>query len=127
MHNRRQFLGGIGSAAALSVATGAGSLGAIRKLRLSAFLPPTGNHDRLQPDWYRQKIKQVQDRMKENKLDAMVLLNATNGEEIQPPSTSTGLNAEEDIIRLLRNFSRDGTRSYVTTSNGRTAALQPSR
>jgi Xaa-Pro dipeptidase len=78
VHDRRQFLGGIGSAALLSIAAGASSLGAVRKLRLSAFLPTTGEHDRLQPDWYRRKIKQVQDRMKEHKLDAMVLLNATN-------------------------------------------------
>ena len=78
MHNRRQFLGAIGGATAVNIAAQASSLGNVRKLRLSAFLPPAGEHDRLQPDWYRHKVKQVQDRMKEHKLDAMVLLNATN-------------------------------------------------
>ena len=78
MHSRRQFLGAVGSAAAISVAARASSLGNVKKLRLSAVLPPAGEHDRLQPDWYRRKIRQVQDRMKEHKLDAMVLLNATN-------------------------------------------------
>lgn len=78
MHSRRQFLGAVGSAAAVSVAARASNLGNVKKLSLSAFLPPAGDHDRLQPDWYRRKVKQLQDRMKEHKLDAMVLLNATN-------------------------------------------------
>jgi len=78
VQNRRQFLGTLGSVAAVTTAAGAGSFGNVRQLRLSAFLPPANAHDRLQPDWYRRKIKQVQQRMKEHKLDAMVLLNATN-------------------------------------------------
>jgi Xaa-Pro dipeptidase len=78
VHSRRQFLGAVGSAAAISVAARAGNLGTVKKLRLSAVLPPAGEHDRLQPDWYRRKVKQLQGRMKEHKLDAMVLLNAIN-------------------------------------------------
>ena len=35
-------------------------------------------HDRLQPDWYRNKIKQVQAAMVPQKLDAVVLLHAVN-------------------------------------------------
>jgi hypothetical protein len=78
VQNRRQFLETLGSMAAVSTAAGASSFGNVRQLRLFAFLPPANTHDRLQPEWYRRKIKQVQDRMKEHKLDAMVLLNATN-------------------------------------------------
>jgi Xaa-Pro dipeptidase len=37
-----------------------------------------GGHDRLQPEWYRRKIGQVQEEMAKRKLDALVLLNATN-------------------------------------------------
>ena len=37
-----------------------------------------GPHDRLQPDWYRRKISQVQQKMKERKLNALLLLDATN-------------------------------------------------
>ncbi len=35
-------------------------------------------HDRLQPDWYRRKIKQVQAGLANRKLDALVLLHAVN-------------------------------------------------
>ena len=35
-------------------------------------------HDRLQPDWYRAKVKQVQGEMKKRKIQALLLLNATN-------------------------------------------------
>ncbi|HKS96040.1 MAG TPA: Xaa-Pro peptidase family protein [Terriglobia bacterium] len=37
-----------------------------------------GGHDRLQPDWYRSKIRQIQAEMAKNKLDAFVLLDAHN-------------------------------------------------
>ena len=45
---------------------------------MSAAMPDTGAHDRLQPDWYQRKIGQVQEQMKKRKLNALVLLNATN-------------------------------------------------
>jgi Xaa-Pro dipeptidase len=47
-------------------------------LRVSASAPDAGEHDRLQPDWYRRKIAQLQEQMKKHKLNAMLLLNATN-------------------------------------------------
>ena len=56
--------------------------GRIRALEFSAAMPAAvlepGEHDRLQPDWYRKKIQQVQAEMAKRKLDALVLLNATN-------------------------------------------------
>ena len=76
--NRRQFLTGVTSAAAaFTVAAHASSLGTIHHVRAMAALP-LGEHDRLQPDWYRRKVQQVQQEMKKRKLNALVLLNATN-------------------------------------------------
>src|SRR2546428_12121143 len=78
MANRRQFLRTLAGAAALSVTTDVRSFGKTRQLRVSAAMPDAGAHDRLQPEWYRRKIRQVQERMKKRKLNALVLLNATN-------------------------------------------------
>lgn len=64
--------------AALSVATDFSRLGRMRWLRMASAVPDTSPHDRLEPDWYRRKIAQVQQKMKERKLNAMVLLDATN-------------------------------------------------
>ncbi len=50
----------------------------MRWLRMATTVPDTGPHDRLEPDWYRRKIAQVQQKMKERKLNAMLLLDATN-------------------------------------------------
>src|SRR3954447_17244557 len=85
--------------AAVSTAAGASSFGSVRQLRLFAFLPPANTHDRLQPERYRRKIKQVQDRMKEQKLDATVLQNATN--VIYPPGFFH-LPAERPLAALVR-------------------------
>jgi Xaa-Pro dipeptidase len=76
MANRRQFLGTI-AGAALSLSAGISSFANIRRLRMFASMPDSG-HDRLQPDWYRRKIRQLQGAMKDHKLDVMVLLSATN-------------------------------------------------
>src|SRR5712692_8055898 len=76
--NRRQFLRTLAGAAALSVTTDVSSFGRTRRLRMSAAMPDTGAHDRLQPDWYQRKIGQVQEQMKKRKLNALVLLNAPN-------------------------------------------------
>ena len=78
MTDRRQFLRTLGSTAALSITTGISSFGRVRGLRVSASAPDAGEHDRLQPDWYRRKIAQLQEQMKKHKLNAMLLLNATN-------------------------------------------------
>jgi Xaa-Pro dipeptidase len=78
MANRRQFLRTLTGAAALSVTAGVSSFGRTRRLSMSAALPDAGGLDRLPPDWYRRKIRQVQEQMKQRKLNAVVLLNATN-------------------------------------------------
>jgi len=78
MADRRQFLRTVAGATALSVTTGITTLGRARTLKLSASVPDANAIDRLPPDWYRHKISQVQQKMKERKLNALVLLNATN-------------------------------------------------
>ena len=78
MTNRRHFMRTLSGMAALSVTTDVSKLGRMRWLRMAAALPDTGLHDRLQPDWYRRKIAQLQAKMRERKLNAMVLLDATN-------------------------------------------------
>jgi Xaa-Pro dipeptidase len=75
--NRRRFLQTLGGAAALTLSADAASFGHARMLRLAASMPAPA-HDRLQPEWYRKKIRQVQEEMKKRKLNALVLLNATN-------------------------------------------------
>ena len=75
--DRRQFLQKLSGMAALSVTAGAVNLGNTRRLKLAAAVHG-GEHDRLQPDWYRAKIKQVQEEMKKRKIQALLLLNATN-------------------------------------------------
>jgi Xaa-Pro dipeptidase len=78
MSNRRQFLRTLAGAAALSVTADVSSFGRMRRLRMSAAMPDAPAHDRLQPDWYQRKIRQVQEELKKRKLNALVLLNATN-------------------------------------------------
>jgi len=78
MANRRQFMRTLSGVAVLSVTTDVSRLGKMRWLRVATAMPETGAHDRLQPDWYRRKIVQVQEKMKERKLNAMLLLDATN-------------------------------------------------
>ncbi len=78
MANRREFIRTLSGTAALSVTTDVSKLGKMRWLRMATAMPDAGSHDRLQPDWYRGKIAQVQQKMKERKLDAMLLLDATN-------------------------------------------------
>ena len=72
--------------AALSVATDFSRLGRMRWLRMASAVPDTSPHDRLEPDWYRRKIAQVQQKMKERKLNAMVLL--TRPTSSTPPDIS---------------------------------------
>ena len=78
MADRRQFLRTLAGAAALSVTADVSSLGKVRRLRMAAAMPDATAHDRLQPEWYRRKISQVQEKMKERKLNALLLLDATN-------------------------------------------------
>jgi len=76
---RRQFLRTVAGAAAFGVSASASSFGRVHRLHLTTMLPDTApEHDRLQPEWYRRKIRQVQEEMKKRKLNALVLLRATN-------------------------------------------------
>jgi Xaa-Pro dipeptidase len=45
---------------------------------MNTAMPDPASHDRLQPEWYQRKIRQVQEQMKKRKLNALVLLHATN-------------------------------------------------
>ena len=76
--NRRQFLQTVAGAAALSVSAEVVTFGRMRRLRMTTAMPDPQAHDRLQPDWYRKKIRQVQQEMQKRKLDALLLLNAHN-------------------------------------------------
>lgn len=76
--NRRQFLRTLAGTAALSVSAEVTSFAGMRRLRLNAAMQDATSHDRLQPDWYRKKIRQVQQEMQKRKLDALLLLNAHN-------------------------------------------------
>lgn len=78
MANRRQFLSTLSGAAALSLTTDISSFGQTRMLRLTAALPDPGGLDRLPPQWYQRKIRQVQEEMKKRKLNALVLMSAPN-------------------------------------------------
>src|SRR5215467_15594813 len=78
MANRRQFLRTLAGAAALNVTAEAVSFGRTRKLKMWTAVPEGNALDRLPPDWYRRKIRQVQEQMQQRKLDVMVLLSATN-------------------------------------------------
>jgi Xaa-Pro dipeptidase len=78
MANRRQFIRTLSGVAALSISTDVSRLGNMRFLRMASAMPDTSPHDRLQPDWYRRKVGQVQEKMKERKLNALLLLDATN-------------------------------------------------
>lgn len=75
--NRRHFLRTLAGAAALSITSNVSSFGRVRSLRMTAAMSDAG-HDRLQPEWYQRKIKQVQEQMKKRNLSTLVLLNATN-------------------------------------------------
>ncbi len=78
MADRRQFLRTVAGATALGLTADISALGRTRRLRLSMAVPDGDAHDRLPPDWYRRKIAQVQEQMRKRKLNALVLLNATN-------------------------------------------------
>src|SRR5579859_2866221 len=73
--SRRNFLG---TAAGVVASTAAGPLFAMRIQTAPQVSASASQHDRLQPDWYRRKIAQVQSQMAERKLDAMVLMHAPN-------------------------------------------------
>ncbi len=75
---RRRFLRSAAGVAALSITTSARSFGNTHVLEVAASYPAPPGPDRLPPEWYQSKIKQVQAKMAERKLTALVLLNAHN-------------------------------------------------
>ncbi len=78
MANRREFMRTLSGMAALGITTDVRKLGRTRMLRMSAAMADPNQHDRLEPEWYRRKIGQVQQKMRERKLNALLLLDATN-------------------------------------------------
>jgi Xaa-Pro aminopeptidase len=81
MPQRREFLKTLGGAAAATVTASVrtfGRGGQARAASLSAAVAGPGGHDRLEPEWYKRKITQVQAAMARRKLDALVLLDAHN-------------------------------------------------
>ena len=78
-NDRRQFLRTVTGAAAFGVTASRSGFGRVHRLNLRATMANEApEHDRLQPQWYRRKISQVQEQMKKRKLNALVLLHATN-------------------------------------------------
>ena len=75
---RRTFLRTAAGAAALTLSSRVLSYGRTRRLSMGAAVSGADLPDRLQPDWYRRKIADVQQEMAKRKLDALVLLSATN-------------------------------------------------
>lgn len=78
---RRQFLRAIGGGAAITLSASAHALGRTHILSLSGSgppAPPLGGHDRLEPEWYKRKIAQVQEQMAKRKLDALLLMSPHN-------------------------------------------------
>jgi Xaa-Pro dipeptidase len=78
MANRREFMRTLSGAAALGITTDVSRFGRMHFLRMASTVSDTSQHDRLEPDWYRSKVGQVQEKMKERKLNALLLLDATN-------------------------------------------------
>jgi Xaa-Pro dipeptidase len=76
--SRRRFLQTAAGAAALTISTSSRSFGNTRVLEITATYPAPPGPDRLPPEWYQRKIKQVQAKMADRNLNAMVLLNAHN-------------------------------------------------
>jgi len=79
--HRREFLRTLGGAATLSLTSSIRPFAGGRAFALSGNLAipeGPGGHDRLQPEWYRKKIRQIQAELAKNKLDAFVLLDAHN-------------------------------------------------
>jgi Xaa-Pro dipeptidase len=75
---RRHFLQTMAGATALSLTASARSFGKTRILQVAANFPAPPGPDRLPVEWYQRKIKQVQAKMAERNLDALLLLNTTN-------------------------------------------------
>lgn len=75
---RRHFLQITAGAVALGLTASARSVGSTRVLQVTANFPAPAGPDRLPVDWYRRKIKQIQAKLADRNLDALLLLNAHN-------------------------------------------------
>jgi len=75
---RRQFLRHTVGALALTVTSGFSGYSRTHGLAITSAIGGAELPDRLPPDWYRRKVSQVQEAMAQNRLDALVLLRATN-------------------------------------------------
>ncbi len=78
MPGRRDFLRALGAGTVISFTRKTRHFACGRALDLRASVAPLEGHDRLQPEWYKKKIAQIQREMEKRKLDALVLLNAQN-------------------------------------------------
>ena len=76
--SRRRFLHTAAGAAAVTITTSAASFGNTHMLEITTNYPAPPGPDRLPPEWYQRKIKQVQAKMAERNLNALLLLNAHN-------------------------------------------------
>lgn len=76
--NRRGFFQTLAGGAGLSLRSAVRGFGRTRVLEMSTSLADPEGHDRLQPEWYKKKIAQVQAELEKRKLDALVLLNSHN-------------------------------------------------
>jgi Xaa-Pro dipeptidase len=75
---RRQFLRTTVGAAALTLTSRLSAYGRTHRLTVAAATSGAELPDRLPPAWYRRKVGQVQEAMAQRRLDALVLLHATN-------------------------------------------------
>jgi len=78
IQQRREFLKSIGGTAAVTLTSSVRWFGSRRALAVQGTVLGPGGHDRLQPEWYKKKIVQVQAELQKRKLDGLLLLNATN-------------------------------------------------
>lgn len=77
--DRREFLRTLAGTAVFGVGASASRFGRVHRLNFGITpSDTTAAHDRLQPEWYQRKIKQVQVEMRKRRLNALVLLRATN-------------------------------------------------
>jgi Xaa-Pro dipeptidase len=78
MRQRREFLKSLTGVAAATLASSVQSFGRARALSVRPTVAGAEGPDRLPVEWYKKKTAQVQTELEKRKLDALLLLNATN-------------------------------------------------
>jgi len=78
MRQRREFLNALGGVVAVTLTSSMQSFGRARALSVRATVAGAEGPDRLPVEWYKKKIAQVQAELEKRRLDALLLLNATN-------------------------------------------------